>query len=123
MRLLKVGSRGEVSLTTDVIKDVPPYAILSHAWGADDKEVTFDDLQSGSGRSKAGYTKIQFCAEQARKDGINTSGSTHAASINRTIQNSQKLLTQCSAGTVMRQSATYIYHTLRLTSDHTVVSQ
>jgi hypothetical protein len=70
MRLLKLGSRGELSLTTDLIKDIPPYAILSHTWGADDDEVTFNDLQSGSGKSKAGYAKIQFCGEQARKDGL-----------------------------------------------------
>ena len=70
MRLLELGSRGKLSLTTDLIKDIPPYAILSHTWGADDEEVTFNDLQSGSGKSKAGYAKIQFCEEQARKDGL-----------------------------------------------------
>ena len=70
MRLLKLGSRGELSLTKNLIKDIPLYAILSHTWGADDDEVTFNDLQNGSGKSKAGYAKIQFCGEQARKDGL-----------------------------------------------------
>jgi NACHT domain/Heterokaryon incompatibility protein (HET) len=70
MRLLKLSSRGEFTLTTDVIKDDTPYAILSHTWGADKDEVTFKDLQTGSGNSKAGYTKIRFCGEQARKDGL-----------------------------------------------------
>lgn len=36
MRRLKIGSRGEVSLTTDLISDVPDYAFLSRILGADD---------------------------------------------------------------------------------------
>ena len=70
MRLLKWGSRGELSLTKDYVDDAPPYAILSHTWGRDEDEVTFQDLKNGSGRSKAGYTKLQFCARQAREDGL-----------------------------------------------------
>ncbi|KIX05609.1 uncharacterized protein Z518_03581 [Rhinocladiella mackenziei CBS 650.93] len=70
MRLVKIGSRGELSLTQNLIEDIPRYAILSHTWGADDDEVTFNDLQNGSGKSKAGYIKIQFCGEQAHKDGL-----------------------------------------------------
>jgi hypothetical protein len=70
MRLLKLDSRGEFILTTDIIKDDTPYAILSHTWGADKDEVTFDDLQEGSGKNKDGYAKIRFCGEQARKDGL-----------------------------------------------------
>jgi hypothetical protein len=70
MRLLKFGSRDGLSLTKNLIEDIPSYAILSHTWGADDDEVTFDDLKNGSGNSKAGYAKIQFCGEQARKDGL-----------------------------------------------------
>jgi hypothetical protein len=69
MRLLKLSSRGEITLTTDIIKDDTPYVILLHTWGTDNDEVTFDDLQKGSGKSKAGYTKIRFCGEQAKKDG------------------------------------------------------
>jgi WD40 repeat protein len=70
MRLLKLGSRGELSMTTNLFKDLPPYAILSHTWGADDEEVTFRDLENGLGKSKAGYDKILFCGEQAKKDGL-----------------------------------------------------
>jgi hypothetical protein len=71
MRLLKFGSRGELSLTKNLIEDIPSYAILSHTWGADDDEVTFDDIKNESGKSKAsGYAKIQFCGEQARRDGL-----------------------------------------------------
>ncbi|KAI1334690.1 heterokaryon incompatibility protein-domain-containing protein [Xylariaceae sp. FL0016] len=51
--------------------DVPPYAILSHTWGLDDDEVSFQEMSGSSlsskTQSKPGYQKIMgFCA-QARK--------------------------------------------------------
>jgi len=49
---------------------IPPYAILSHTWGADSDEFNFKDLMSGGGTEKAGYNKIRFCGEQAHKDGL-----------------------------------------------------
>jgi hypothetical protein len=49
---------------------IPPYAILSHTWGADDEEVTFDDLAKSAGKDKAGYKKIRLCGEQAKRDGL-----------------------------------------------------
>ncbi|KAF7571097.1 HET domain containing protein [Pyrenophora tritici-repentis] len=44
---------------------MPEYAILSHTWGEDKDEVTFDDITKGTGTTKIGYRKLQFCAEQA----------------------------------------------------------
>jgi hypothetical protein len=70
MRLLQLKTDGKFSLTKDLINEVPPYAILSHTWGDDDQEVTFKDLMECSGDTKAGYRKIQFCAEQAAHDGL-----------------------------------------------------
>ncbi|KAF2179725.1 hypothetical protein K469DRAFT_716079 [Zopfia rhizophila CBS 207.26] len=37
MRLLRRCDTGEFSLTEDIVGDeaIPPYAILSHTWGAD----------------------------------------------------------------------------------------
>jgi energy-coupling factor transporter ATP-binding protein EcfA2 len=72
MRLLEVGENGKVSLTKDLIKDIPRYAILSHTWGTDEEEVTFDDLKENSGKTKEkkGYRKIEFCAGKARQDGL-----------------------------------------------------
>lgn len=70
MRLLKLSSLGELSLTKDLIDDRPPYAILSHTWRADDEEVTFSDLKNGLDRGKIGREKIEFCGKQARKDGL-----------------------------------------------------
>ncbi|KAI1211910.1 HET-domain-containing protein [Annulohypoxylon truncatum] len=43
------------------------YAILSHTWGED--EVSFQDLQAGTGRNKEGYQKIVFTCEQAKRHG------------------------------------------------------
>ncbi|KAK4947888.1 hypothetical protein LTR10_013396 [Elasticomyces elasticus] len=71
MRLLELGSRGEVKSSKNFVgEEIPRYAILSHTWGPDDEEVTFNDLQNGSDKSKAGYAKIRFCGEQARSDDL-----------------------------------------------------
>ena len=72
MRLVRHSNSGEFSLTEDFVsKDtIPPYAILSHTWGADAEEVTFEDLTNGTGKDKPGYKKIRFCGEQARQDNL-----------------------------------------------------
>jgi len=71
MRLLKRNAAGQLSLTKDFVGDnIPEYAILSHTWGADTEEVTFQDFMDGSGRDKSGYKKIYFCGEQACRDGL-----------------------------------------------------
>jgi hypothetical protein len=66
MRLLHYNNDGEFSLT-EFFDDIPRYAILSHTWGPE--EVTFKDIVEGNGTSKAGFGKIRFCGEQARRDG------------------------------------------------------
>jgi hypothetical protein len=50
------------------IKEIPPYAILSHTWG--DEEVTFDDIEEPYATSMKGYRKIVGCCAQARLDGF-----------------------------------------------------
>ncbi|KAE9363034.1 hypothetical protein N431DRAFT_423438 [Stipitochalara longipes BDJ] len=72
MRLLERTRDGRLSLTRDLINNIPPYAILSHTWGVDEEEVTFQDLSNGSeqARSKVGYRKILFCGEQAARDNL-----------------------------------------------------
>ncbi|KAJ8068547.1 hypothetical protein OCU04_004097 [Sclerotinia nivalis] len=71
MRLLH-NETGRFTLTKDFIGDdqIPPYAILSHTWGPDNEEVTFEDIVNGTGEVKPGYEKIRFCREQARQDGL-----------------------------------------------------
>ncbi|KAM7209989.1 Heterokaryon incompatibility protein (HET) domain containing protein, partial [Rhypophila decipiens] len=72
MWLLERDPTGEFRLTkhppNDEIPEIPPYAILSHTWG--DEEVIFRDLAGGMAKNKAGYAKIQFCGEQAERDGL-----------------------------------------------------
>jgi hypothetical protein len=70
MRLLQYSESDEVSIHSFDDGDIPPYAILSHTWGADGDEVTFADFQTGVGRRKLGYKKILFCGKQARQDGL-----------------------------------------------------
>jgi hypothetical protein len=61
---LERSNTGEIRLTLFDDDATPPYAILSHTWGADTEEVTFEDLTKGSGKRKSSYEKIRFCAEQ-----------------------------------------------------------
>lgn len=70
MRFLKFDANHELSLTKDLSTPPAPYAILSHTWGDDDEEVTFDDLEKQMGRNKSGYNKLLFCANQALEDGL-----------------------------------------------------
>jgi hypothetical protein len=66
MRLLSLDSHGNLAWTDFTQDRLPPYAILSHTWGAE--EVAFVDLSSGNVQNKAGYRKIVFCSEQAARD-------------------------------------------------------
>lgn len=70
MRFLELQGDGEFRLTKNITHDIPPYAILSHTWGETAEEVTFLDLENGTGKSKPGYEKIQFCGRQAGLDGL-----------------------------------------------------
>jgi hypothetical protein len=70
MRLLSSNADSTFSLTSFFGKVIPSYAILSHTWEKDDQEFIYHDLINNIGRSKEGYRKIQFCAEQVEKDGL-----------------------------------------------------
>lgn len=65
MRLLNVKSRQLREFFDD---KTPYYAILSHTWGED--EVLFQDLENRNYINKNGYTKIDFCCQQADADGL-----------------------------------------------------
>ena len=66
MRLLRRSKPSEFSFSRNFVGNdiIPPYAILSHTWGADSTEVTFEDLTNGTGKDKPGYEKIRFCGER-----------------------------------------------------------
>ena len=70
MRLLKVNEHGSFEIEQFSSPFIPPYAILSHTWGKDDEEVTFEDIANGTGEDKPGYEKIRFCGEQACQNGL-----------------------------------------------------
>ena len=71
MRLLELLSNGDFRLTGKLLDNaIPRYAILSHTWGDESQEVTFEDMVEGSGQGKAGYEKIKFCGEQTARDGL-----------------------------------------------------
>ncbi|KAF2093513.1 HET-domain-containing protein [Rhizodiscina lignyota] len=70
MRLLERNADGEL-VFHEFVGEAPPYAILSHTWATDSNtEVSFQDVNAGTDKSKAGYRKIQFCAEQAAADDL-----------------------------------------------------
>jgi hypothetical protein len=72
MRFLYRDSTGKYSLTRDLVGDdpFPLYAILSHTWGPDNEEVTFEDMKNGTGKENISYRKIQFCGYQAQLDNL-----------------------------------------------------
>jgi hypothetical protein len=72
MRLLQCNSDGGYSLTEFTGNATPDYAILSHTWGEDHEEVTFEDLKKNThgAKNKPGYRKLQFCSDQADRHGL-----------------------------------------------------
>jgi hypothetical protein len=70
MRLLQLKDDDTFSLVEYFGKKKPPYAILSHTWGAENEELDLRDLISGHGTDRDGYRKLLFCGKQADKDGL-----------------------------------------------------
>ena len=69
MRLVHISDSGALSLVGPLHNDVPDYAILSHRWlERGEGEVTFKDFPNPIAKNKPGYAKLQFCADQARRD-------------------------------------------------------
>jgi Heterokaryon incompatibility protein (HET) len=68
MRLLGRKPDGDLALREFTGRDVPAYAILSHTWS--EEEVSFQEVEAGTGKDKAGWKKIDFCAKQAWADGL-----------------------------------------------------
>jgi hypothetical protein len=104
MRLLKLDDDGSFSLHT-VSGSTTSYAILSHTWGDDEEEVTFEDISNGTGSEKAGYQKLRFCAKQAKADKL------VYVSIKGTYLNLRRLSTRCFGFIVMRHDVMSIYGT------------
>jgi hypothetical protein len=70
MHLINVVS---FELETFLEGKAPPYAILSHTWGAPDEEISYHDLRRNNldgDKQGHGMKKLRGCCEQAKKDGI-----------------------------------------------------
>jgi hypothetical protein len=137
MRLLRLKEDGGLSLTGHNPDDIPPYAILSHRWGRNEDEITFQDLIENTGRNKLGYQKIIACGKQAAHDGLSffwvrqhrsnfnlgrfriatdsmqILRPTHAVSTSQAALSSQKQLTPRGAGTASLQFVTHTWTMLR----------
>jgi heterokaryon incompatibility protein (HET) len=71
MRFLKLSDYGRFSLVEFKRDKIPPYAILSHTWGAgEDDEVLYKELVHNTGENKKGFQKLRFCGIQAKSDDL-----------------------------------------------------
>ncbi|KAJ4315012.1 hypothetical protein N0V94_006178 [Neodidymelliopsis sp. IMI 364377] len=70
MRLLHFNDDDSLSLVEFLGNDIPPFAILSHTWYSDSEEYNFQDVVRGTGEERRGYQKVQFCGQQAKRDGL-----------------------------------------------------
>lgn len=74
MRLLYRDKASNILTFTDYLRpgDIPSYAILSHTWGKPQDEVTYLDIAECrvGFTTKPGYHKLEFCLEQAERDGL-----------------------------------------------------
>jgi hypothetical protein len=68
MRLIHYGQDGSLTLRSYFHAEVPRYAILSHTWG--DDEVLYQDFVGNTAKGRAGFSKLMFCAEQARRNAL-----------------------------------------------------
>jgi ankyrin repeat protein len=68
MRLINVETQ---RLETFNEEKIPPYAILSHTWGADEEEISFADIQKETIEARgSGTKKLIGCCNQAKTDGL-----------------------------------------------------
>ncbi|KAI1743882.1 P-loop containing nucleoside triphosphate hydrolase protein [Xylaria scruposa] len=72
MRLLKYDPDGKLILKTFDLSEnssLEPYAVLSHTWGNEKDEVTYQDILDGTASSKPGFSKVEFCGREAAREG------------------------------------------------------
>ncbi|KAK4450158.1 hypothetical protein QBC34DRAFT_76996 [Podospora aff. communis PSN243] len=69
MRLINVKT---LKLETFGDENVPPYVILSHTWGPDSEEISFQEIESGNiDKPGLGIVKLRGSCRQAQKDNHN----------------------------------------------------
>jgi ankyrin repeat protein len=68
MRLIDVEKK---KLEEFIGDNIPPYVILSHTWGADEDEISYQDIEQGSvNKSGPQVVKFEACCKQALQDGL-----------------------------------------------------
>jgi hypothetical protein len=76
MRLIRFFESGEYCLTKHPdAEKVPFYGILSHRWGAEGEEITYEELLDGERRcvgerARLGNQKLEFCQRRADEEGL-----------------------------------------------------
>jgi hypothetical protein len=75
VRLIRFYDNGNICLTSFSPEAVPLYGILSHTWGADGEEITYEELKGGiprpiSNSTRLGFQKLRFCQDRADQDGL-----------------------------------------------------
>lgn len=69
MRLLQNDDKNKFKLTDDLLKDIPPYAILSHTWGPPADEILYGDIiERKDITAKDAYRKLEFCRARSTCD-------------------------------------------------------
>jgi hypothetical protein len=95
MRVLRLEGSGEGKFEEFHGENIPPYAILSHTWEADEQELDISDMRSGAGKAKSDTTSLSFVGGKPWKMAWNPSVSTAVASIKLAPPSQQKLCYPC----------------------------
>ncbi|KAH7406619.1 hypothetical protein DE146DRAFT_647957 [Phaeosphaeria sp. MPI-PUGE-AT-0046c] len=69
MRLLSLPTDGDFSLAGFLGNNIPAYAILSHTWGSQYEEVTYQYLQQNTGKEKTATGNCHSAESKLRKTG------------------------------------------------------
>jgi hypothetical protein len=68
MRLIDVEKK---ELEEFIGDNIPPYAILSHTWGADKDEILYEDIEQGNiNKTGSQLVKFEACCRQTLQDGF-----------------------------------------------------
>jgi hypothetical protein len=72
MRLLKINSVNGDDVEFELVnrEGNPDYAILSHTWGRDSDELSFEDMEKSTGYNKIGYQKVKGFLTEAWRAGL-----------------------------------------------------
>jgi hypothetical protein len=72
MRLLRIKEVHSDNVSFELVnrEGNPDYAILSHTWGKDNDDLSFEDMERSTGFDKIGYQKVKGFLAKAWQDGF-----------------------------------------------------